>query len=117
MWVVFLVLTLAGVALTVVGLMGLLGKLAPNSFAGIRTQYTRSSPERWYATHRAASPYLVFGGVAVLSAGLAFLPFAIAGRVSDGLGTGVAVALSIVVVVAAIWSWWTGTAKAKREVG
>jgi uncharacterized membrane protein len=116
-WVVFLLLSLAGAALTVVGLMGLLGKLAPNAFAGIRTPYTRSSPERWYATHRAASPYLVFGGVAVVSAALAFLPFAIAGRVSDGLGTGVAVVLGVVVLVAAFWSWRTGTAKAKREVG
>lgn len=117
MWVAFLLIALAGLGLTVSGWLGLVGKLRPNSWAGIRTPGARSTPERWYAVQRAGSPYLIFGGVAALSGGLAFLPFAIAGQIGESLAVGASLALAVVVVAAALVGWWAGMAAARRQAG
>jgi uncharacterized membrane protein len=113
--IALLLVTLASVGMVTVGWLGLLGKLPPNHFAGIRTPFTRSSRENWYATHRAAGPVLIFGGVAAVMAGLAFLPFTIAGKVSDGVVAGVCVAMAGVLVVAAVASWRVGTRSARAQ--
>lgn len=112
-----LVVTLGAVLITALGVLGLLGKLPPNAWAGIRTRYTRSSDEAWYRTHREAAPLLVFGGIAGSSAGVAFLPFALAGRISDGLIVAVVVGQALVIGVATVLSGLIGTRRARRVAG
>lgn len=101
--------TVGGALFLVLGWMSLLGSLPPNGLAGIRTAYTRQSPENWYATHRAAAPVLIWVGVAVLAAGLAFLPFAIIGSLGNGLVVGLVIALGSLLVIGAVASWVYGT--------
>lgn len=105
--------TLGGVLFVVFGVMGLLGKLPRNYIAGIRTPFTMRSEENWYATHRAAAPLFIFGGVAATMAGLALFPFAVAGKVSDGLATSVCFAVAILLGVTAIAGWLFGTRAAR----
>lgn len=109
------VMTLGGGAFVALGWLGLLGKLPPNHVAGIRTPFTRASNENWYATHRAAGPMLVFGGVAVLAAGLSAAPFALAGKLPSGFGLTLTIALSVVLLGTALVSWRTGVSAAKRQ--
>lgn len=116
MAVALLVVTLGGIAVSVVGWLGLLGKLPPNRVAGIRTPYALSSPERWYAVHRAGAPWLLFGGVAVAMAGFAFTPFALAGAVPDALALAVVLVCAAIILVAALGSWQVGVAKAKAQL-
>lgn len=117
MWVGFLAVTIGGGVLLTIGILGLVGKLPPNHFAGIRTQYTMSSPDVWYAVHRAGSPVMVLCGVAVVSVGLAFLPFAITGNIPSGLGAIVLAALAVFTLVSVLASWRNGVAGAKKELG
>jgi uncharacterized membrane protein len=107
--------TVAGVLFVVLGWMGLLGKLPPNHIAGIRTPFTMRSEQNWYATHRAAAPLLIFGGVAATMAGLAFFPFAAAGKVSDALAASVCVAVAVLLGVTAITGWLFGTRRARSS--
>ena len=88
----FLLLFLVSLVLAAVGVLGLLGRLPPGSWIGIRLPYTLSSEERWYQAHRGAGPTLVFGGVAVAAINLAFLPFGIMGEISGTLGLIVTIA-------------------------
>ena len=111
------VLTLGGALFLVIGWMSLVGSLPPNSFVGIRTQYTRESPENWFATHRAAAPVLIWVGVAVVAAGLAFLPFAVVGVLGDGFMLGLVIGLGMLLVVGAIASWMYGTRSARLRPG
>lgn len=114
MVLVLLIVTLGALLLTAVGLLGLVGKLPPNGWAGIRTRYTRSSPDAWYRTHREAAPLLIFGGIAASAAGLAFLPFALAGRIAPALIVAVVLAEAAVVVVVAVLAAIVGTSRARR---
>ena len=107
--------TAAGAGFLLLGWLSLQNKLPSNAWAGIRTPYTRSSDEAWYATHRAAAPILVWGGVAVLAAGLAFLPFALAGKLGDALTTGVVVALAVMIGATAVAGWVYGTRTARSS--
>jgi uncharacterized membrane protein len=91
--------TLGGVVMIVLGWLGWLEKLPPNWFAGIRIPFTMRSEENWYSTHHGAGPLLIFGGVAIVAAGMAFLPFSIAGKVSDGLVAIVCLALAGVLLL------------------
>lgn len=109
--------TLSGALLLLIGWMSLVGRLPPNGLVGIRTPYTRTTPDNWYATHRAAAPVLIWVGVAVLATGLAFFPFAIIGRLSDGLVLGLVIALGLLLLVGAIGSWLYGTRVARRRPG
>jgi uncharacterized membrane protein len=93
------VVTLGGVLIVAIGWLGLLEKLPPNWFAGIRIPFTMRSRENWYATHHAAAPLLILGGVAIVAAGMAFLPFSLAGKLSDGLAAGISLALAGVLIV------------------
>lgn len=114
MWTIFLVMIVVGAVFAVVGWMALTEKLPRNHIAGIRTRFTLSSDENWYATHRAASPMLIFGGVAVAMVGVAFLPFAIAGKISNGVSVIASFAMAAVVVTVAIASLVYGTRVARR---
>ena len=77
----FLVLGLGGVAIATVGLLGLLGRLPRNFWAGIRLPATMKSDETWRRAHQSGGPMLLFGGIAGASMALAFVPFAFAGKV------------------------------------
>ncbi len=110
----FLAPLLAGSLFVALGVLGLLERLPPNPFAGIRTPYTHASPENWYRTHRAAAPLLIFGGVAVTMAALAFLPFALAGKLSDGLIAVIVIVFAAVLVAVALAAWLYGTKQAWR---
>lgn len=110
------VATIASALFVGIGWLGLLGKLPPNGAVGIRTPFTRQNDENWYATHRAAAPILIFGGVAALMAGVAFLPFTLAGKVPNGLAGAVCIAIAIVLVTAALASWVVGTRSARAQL-
>ncbi len=103
------IVALGGLLFVVLGVLSLLEKLPPNAFAGIRTPYTRRSSDNWYATHRAAAPLMIFGGVAVLMAGLAFFPFSLTGHLSDGLATATVIVLVVVLLTTALAAWLFGT--------
>lgn len=112
-----LVMTLGGIAGATIGWFSLTGKLPPNRWAGIRTPYTMSSSERWYAAHRAGAPWLIFGGVATAMTGLAFTPFALAGKVPAGLALAVLLGCAAILLVSAIGSWQFGVGRAKSSLG
>jgi uncharacterized membrane protein len=99
-------------AIVFLGYMGLMGKLPPNRWAGIRTPFTRSSDENWYNTHRAAAPVMIFGGVLVLAVSMAFLPFSIAGRLGDAWAVGAAAACAVLTVITVAMGWYAGTSYA-----
>lgn len=107
--------TLGGLAVVVLGWLGWLEKLPPNGLAGIRIPYTRRSPENWYATHHAAAPLLIFGGVAIVAAGMAFLPFSLAGKVSDGLAAGITIALTGVLLMTVLAGTVVGVKSARSR--
>ena len=62
------------VALLVVLLGNLLGKVRSNFWFGVRTPWTLASERVWYATHRLAGKTMVAGGLAALLMLLAGLP-------------------------------------------
>jgi uncharacterized membrane protein len=111
-----IVIILAGLALVVVGYLGLTSKLAPNHFAGIRTRFTRASESNWYAAQRAGAPWMIFGGVAAMMAGLAFLPFVIAGKLSTGPALAINIVLLAIIVISAIGAWVFGQWGARHDV-
>jgi immunity protein, SdpI family len=64
------VATLIGCLLVALG--GVLGKVRPNWFVGIRTPWTLSSARSWTRTHRIGGWLFVTGGLATVVAGLAW---------------------------------------------
>ena len=107
--------TLCALLVAYVGFIGLAGKLPPNSFAGIRTPYTRASRENWLAVHQSGGPYMVLLAVPAIAAGLAFLPFALANEVPDGAIIAILIGQGILVVTGAILAAWIGTSRAKAR--
>jgi len=116
MWFVLALLVAASIAITLVGWFGWQGKLPRQGFAGIRTRYSMANDEQWHAVHRAGAPYLIFGGVGGLAAGLALLPFAIAGELSDGFVTSAVIALGLLIAVSALTSAILGVRGAKASL-
>lgn len=117
MWFAFLVLALAAVAVILIGWYGWLGKLPRQHIAGIRTPYTMRSDEHWNAVHRYGSPYLIFGGVAVLAISLAVFPFAVGGALPGTFSAAVALAAALVMLGAVLASWYFGVRAAKAQLG
>jgi uncharacterized membrane protein len=108
-----LVVVAAGAFVVVfLGYMGLVGKLPPNRWAGIRTPFTRKNDENWYNTHRAAAPVMIFGGVLVLSIALALIPFAFAERLSGTFSFIAAMACAVLLLTTVGLAWYAGTAYA-----
>ncbi|HXU24240.1 MAG TPA: SdpI family protein [Tepidiformaceae bacterium] len=116
MWIALTVVALAGVGIVVVGWMGLTGSLPRNGVAGVRTRFTRSSDAAWKATHRAAGPYLIFGGVAAIMVTLAFLPFTAAGKVSTGIAAAAVLVAALLLGATAIAGGLLGVRSAKRQL-
>lgn len=114
MGVILTITTMASILVTVIGLLGLLKKLPRNSWAGIRTSYTMENDERWELTHYYGAPFLIFAGMAAVAAGLAFVPFTLAGKIGDDLAGGVLVAQGVVVVGGLIVSALYGQSRARR---
>lgn len=77
---VLILVTLGGLLVTWLGFAGLTGQLRRNFWAGIRTEFSLRNDDNWTAVHRAAGPIIMFGGVLVAALGLAFVPFALAGK-------------------------------------
>jgi uncharacterized membrane protein len=113
MAVAIMIMTLASLVLLTIGLMGLLGRLPRNHFAGVRTRATLASEEAWREAHRAGSAPLIFAAVAALAMGLALLPFVIAGEVGDGLAIGIVIAQVVLLAGGAV----AGGVMAQRAAG
>jgi uncharacterized membrane protein len=119
-----LLLTLAafaGFGLAFLGYAGLLGRLPPNRWAGIRTPFTRASTQNWYDTHRAAAPIMIFGGILAGAVALAFLPFAFAEEIGPTFATIVVAACAVLILITAFLGWYAGTSfaagRAQRPSG
>lgn len=65
---------LGGVALLIVLLGNVLGKVRSNFWFGVRTPWTLASERVWYATHRLAGKTMVAGGLLALALLLGGLP-------------------------------------------
>jgi uncharacterized membrane protein len=78
---ILLVMALLGVTVASIGVLGLLGRLAPGSLVGIRLSVVTQSEAAWNAAHLAAAPMLIFGGAGVFAVAAAFAPFAMAGKI------------------------------------
>jgi uncharacterized membrane protein len=63
-----------GIAVLVVLLGNVLGKVRSNFWLGVRTPWTLASERVWYATHRLAGKTMVAGGLLALACLLAGLP-------------------------------------------
>jgi uncharacterized membrane protein len=63
-----------GIAVLVVLLGNVLGKVRSNFWLGVRTPWTLASERVWYATHRLAGKTMVTGGLLALACVLAGLP-------------------------------------------
>lgn len=50
-------------------------KCKQNSIVGIRTRSTLSSADNWYHTHRVAGKSFLFGGISLITAGIAGAPW------------------------------------------
>jgi uncharacterized membrane protein len=87
----------AGVGVLHVVLGGVMGKLRPNWFIGIRTPWTLSSKRSWVRTHRVAGVVFVLGGAAMTAAALL--------RPSSALAAIFAFALGPYPVLIG-YSWW-----------
>jgi len=107
-----LAVVLAGSAVVAVGFMAFLGRLAPNSWAGVRTGFTRKSPENWYNTHRVAGPVFIFGGIMATAVALAFVPFAFAGKIGDTAALLVTCLSAGLLLGAVAAGWFAGTSYA-----
>lgn len=105
MGIVLVVTTLASLSALTVGLMGVLGRLPRNHFAGVRTAATLASDEAWAEAHRIGGAPLIFGAVAAVMAGLAFIPFVLAGEVSTGIAVTIAIVQSVLLGGGGVVSW------------
>lgn len=79
-----------------VGLGLLMPRVRPNRYVGIRTRWTRSSPEAWARTHRAAGRVMVIGGAL-------FALSSVPGALAIPLRVG---ALLVTTVAPIAQSWW-----------
>jgi len=107
--------TLGGLVFIWIGVLGLLGRLPPNRWAGIRTPATFASPEAWRAGHRAGAVPLVFGGVAILATGFALVPFTLAGKLDDVIVAATTIGL-LALHAATGLAAWVATTRAARGV-
>lgn len=98
MAIALLVTTLGSLAALLLGLMGLLGRLPRNHFAGVRTSATLAGDAAWREGHRVGSAPLIFAAVAALMMGLAILPFVLADEVGSGLALGVVAVQAVLLV-------------------
>lgn len=110
----FLALIAVSGALLAAGWLGLTGNLPRNHFAGIRVGYSMKSDEHWRIVHRAAGPYIVLAAAGVLSASLAFMPFAFAGKIPEGLAVVMLLGQAAFIIFAVLIATTTGLRKAHR---
>lgn len=116
MTIAILLVFLGAMAVVFLGWLGLIGRLPPNHFAGIRTPFTRESDQHWYATHREAGSILVLGGVAVVAGALALLPFSLAGSLPDTFATVAVLAMGGILLASVIAGWLIGTRRARTRL-
>jgi uncharacterized membrane protein len=78
----------AGVLLVVVGRMTADGRIPRNQFAGIRTKQSMADDEAWLTVHRAARPWMIGAGAALVVAGAVALavPSQLVGSAAAGAG-------------------------------
>ncbi len=78
-----LALTAVGFVFCYLGFLWLTGRMGRGARLGIRMAAITASDEAWGAAHRAGGPILLLGGAPVFAAGLAFFPFAFAGKIDE----------------------------------
>ncbi|WP_017571899.1 SdpI family protein [Nocardiopsis halotolerans] len=71
---VMVVLAIAPLALMVSGYLGARGRIRPNMVVGIRTAYTLSDDDAWYAVHFRSAPWTIASGV-VMALAIVLFPF------------------------------------------
>ncbi len=113
--ILLLVSTAVGFGYCYLGFLWLTGRMGRGARLGIRVSTVTASDETWRAAHRAAGPILLLGGAPVLAAGLAFFPFAFAGRI-DALFAVVIVMVSAGVLVGTTFSALTSGLAAANGV-
>jgi hypothetical protein len=112
--VALLAATFGGLVFIWIGVLGLLGRLPPNRWAGIRTPGTFASPDAWRAGHRAGAARLVFGGVAILATGFALVPFTLAGKLDDVIVAAGTIGLLALHAATGLAAWVSVTRAARR---
>lgn len=89
-------MVVAGLAIAVVGGLGMARKLPASWMIGIRLPATTASDEAWVETHVVAGPWLVLAGFVPVATGIAFLA---AGDVVPSWGVPAAYVAMVVLVV------------------
>jgi uncharacterized membrane protein len=92
--------TAAGVVLLVMAVLGGMGRLPRNGFAGIRTRKTMASDETWNVGHRAAAGYTAAAGTASIGGGIVALFVADSDAAIVALAIGTAVITVTLVLLA-----------------
>ena len=72
MAIVWIVLSLLGVAIFVVGLLAKIGRLPGNKYIGLRVPEVRGSKEVWDGAHRVTGPLWMASGFSLLFSSLVF---------------------------------------------
>jgi len=107
---------LGAMGLVFLGWLGLIGRLPPNHFVGIRTRFTRQNEQNWYEAHREAGSILILGSVAVVAGGLALFPFALAGSLPETFAIAAVVAMVAILLASAVAAWLIGTRRARARL-
>lgn len=68
-----IIMSVVGLVMAVVGVLGLARRLPANAMIGIRLPATKLSDETWEEAHVAAGPWLVLAGLAPLLTGIFIL--------------------------------------------
>ena len=107
--------TLTGCLVVTVGLLGTLGQLPRNGWLGLPTAFRLGSDELWVRAHRRGGPVLLFGGVAVVMAGLAFGPFVLIGSVAGTVVVAVVLAQCALLAGSVGVAAAVGSARARKS--
>ena len=103
-----------GLPILLIGLLGSMRKLTRSRWLGLPTVLGVDSDELWFEAHFAGGAALLFGGVAVVMAGLAFGPFALLGIVPTAMSIAVIVAQLVVLITSVVVGSIVGAGRVAR---
>lgn len=104
-----LLLIVGGALLAWAGWLGMTGRLALNSWAGIRTKTTMRSQETWEAAHHAGSAWIIAGGIVLVITGVAMMVVG-----DETAAAYVSLIGAIVLAILVIAGGWMGQQAAKK---